>query len=331
MCWAKRTKPNRAESGRWCGPAKVVLQEGSSVVWISHADRLLRCAPENLRPASLREWNNHQSDKFPSIVYDNLPQNIIPHDNPAESPEDTYEPSLAPDPLPQPTQPHEQPEQEVSPPTSNPSDHDASGTEPFDTDQELPESADAEPTDDALVLQVSDIPELPMITGACEPPGKSSLFTFDLLQPATSESLVCLAEDGLPYFEEPLECTTEECFVLEIPMKHSDILSWSNERNPEQMCQVAAASQRARSEVQIKTLSLEDRKLFEVAKDNELSCWISTNSLKPILRQKLNPDQILKSRWVLTWKQGESEDGKPPSRKAKARLVVLGYMAWTRK
>ena len=326
MYWAKRTKPNRAESGRWCGPAKVVLQEGSSVVWISHADRLLRCAPENLRPASLREWNNHQSDKFPSIVYDNLPQNIIPHDNPAESPEDTYEPSLAPDPLPQPTQPHEQPEQEVSPPTSNPSDHDASGTEPFDTDQELPESADAEPTDDALVLQVSDIPELPMITGACEPPGKSSLFTFDLLQPATSESLVCLAEDGLPYFEEPLECTTEECFVLEIPMKHSDILSWSNETNPEQMCQVAAASQRARSEVQIKTLSLEDRKLFEVAKDNELSCWISTNSLKPILRQKLNPDQILKSRWVLTWKQGESEDGKPPSRKAKARLVVLGYM-----
>ena len=200
MYWAKRTKPNRAESGRWCGPAKVVLQEGSSVVWVSHADRLLRCAPENLRPASLRQWHNHQSDKFPSIVYDNLPQNIIPHDNPAESPEDTYEPSLAPDPLPQPTQPHEQPEQEVSPPTSNPSDHDASGTEPFDTDQELPESADAEPTDDALVLQVSDIPELPMITGACEPSGKSSLFTFDLLQPATSESLVCLAEDGLPYF-----------------------------------------------------------------------------------------------------------------------------------
>ena len=68
------------------------------------------------------------------------------------------------------------------------------------------------------------------------------------------------------------------------------------------------------------------KELFEVAKDNELSCWLSTNSLKPILRQKLNPDQILRSRWVLTWKDGESVDGKPAQKRAKARLVVLGYM-----
>ena len=153
----------------------------------------------------------------------------------------------------------------------------------------------------------------------------SPLFAVETLQEAGELSQVCLAEDELPYFHEPLECDNEECFVLEVPMKSSDIHAWNCEANPEQMCQVAA-SQRARAEVQIKTLTPEEKKLFEVAKDNELSCWLSTNSLKPILRQKLNPDQILRSRWVLTWKDGESVDGKPAQKRAKPRLVVLGYM-----
>ena len=52
MYWSKRQRPNRADVGRWCGPAKVILQ---AIVWVSHADRILRCAPERLRPGSLRE------------------------------------------------------------------------------------------------------------------------------------------------------------------------------------------------------------------------------------------------------------------------------------
>lgn len=136
---------------------------------------------------------------------------------------------------------------------------------------------------------------------------------------------LCLAEDGLPYFNEPLECQEEECFVLEVPMKPSDVLAWSQETNPEELCHIAAASKRARAEVQVKSLSAEDRKLFDIAKDNELSCWISTSSLKPILRQKLNPDQILQSRWVLTWKDVEADGDVPAHRKPKARLVVLGF------
>ena len=91
------------------------------------------------------------------------------------------------------------------------------------------------------------------------------------------------------------------------------------------MACIAAASQRARSEVQVKYLSDSDRKLFDVAKDNVLSCWISTNALRPILRKSLNPEQILKSRWVLTWKNVEADQDKPSHKKAKARLVVLGY------
>ena len=74
-----------------------------------------------------------------------------------------------------------------------------------------------------------------------------------------------------------------------------------------------------------KHLPLKKRNSLRLQK-NDLSCWLSTNSFKPILRQKLNPDQILRSRWVLTWKDGESVDGKPAQKGAKARLVVLGHI-----
>ena len=58
MYWSKRNAPNMLEKGRWIGPAQVVLQESRSIVWISHVNRLLRCARENLRPVSLREFQD---------------------------------------------------------------------------------------------------------------------------------------------------------------------------------------------------------------------------------------------------------------------------------
>ena len=61
--------------------------------------------------------------------------------------------------------------------------------------------------------------------------------------------------------------------------------------------------------------------MFDVAKDKELNCWLQTNAVRKILRHRLNPEQILRSRWVLTWKSVEDDSG---SKKAKARLVVLG-------
>ena len=43
----------------------MIATEGSSVVWVSHGTRIMRCAPEFIRPASLREWQSlsrEQSD-----------------------------------------------------------------------------------------------------------------------------------------------------------------------------------------------------------------------------------------------------------------------------
>ena len=61
LYWIRKTSPNRLASGRWHGPGRVICQEGSSVVWISHGTTVLRCPPESVRPASLREWQHLSS------------------------------------------------------------------------------------------------------------------------------------------------------------------------------------------------------------------------------------------------------------------------------
>ena len=75
-----------------------------------------------------------------------------------------------------------------------------------------------------------------------------------------------------------------------------------------------------------KTFSAEDRRLFDIAKNAELTCWLQTSALRPILRKSLNLDQILRSRRVSTWKPVEGQNSEIQGRKAKARLVVLGYL-----
>ena len=59
--WDKRKAPNMLEKGRWCGPAQIVCQESRTIVWITHMNRLLRCAHENLRPVSMREFQKHST------------------------------------------------------------------------------------------------------------------------------------------------------------------------------------------------------------------------------------------------------------------------------
>ena len=88
------------------------------------------------------------------------------------------------------------------------------------------------------------------------------------------------------------------------------------------MCYLASITKRARAEVRVKDLTPQERELFEQAKQKELQCWIQTSAIRKILRSKLNPQQILQSRWILTWKAPEGES---QQRRAKARLVVLGY------
>ena len=73
---------------------------------------------------------------------------------------------------------------------------------------------------------------------------------------------MCLAADGLPYVDEPLECSPESAFCLEIVLKDSDVQAWAAEERPERLAHVAAVSKRARAEVSLKSLTPQEMKLF---------------------------------------------------------------------
>ena len=76
--------------GRFWGPARVLAMEtkrsedGSAtpthIVWIARAGRLLRCAPEQLRPASSleeKEYENTDEAKTP-WTFTGMMQNLVP-------------------------------------------------------------------------------------------------------------------------------------------------------------------------------------------------------------------------------------------------------------
>ena len=62
--------------------------------------------------------------------------------------------------------------------------------------------------------------------------------------------------------------------------------------------------------------------MFQQAKQKELKCWLDTNTVQAILRDRIHPNRIMSSRWILTWKEDPQQ---PSGRKAKARLVVKGF------
>ena len=70
----------------------------------------------------------------------------------------------------------------------------------------------------------------------------------------------------------------------------------------------------------------QEKERFKQAKLKELNCWLDTQTVRTIVRDKMHPSRLLASRWILTWKEDEtSQDGK----KAKACLVVERFQDWT--
>lgn len=60
MMWRQRGE----QQGQWIGPAQVIVQEGTQVVWITMSSKLYRIAPEHLRPVSLQEQASIKEDQM---------------------------------------------------------------------------------------------------------------------------------------------------------------------------------------------------------------------------------------------------------------------------
>ena len=61
-----------------------------------------------------------------------------------------------------------------------------------------------------------------------------------------------------------------------------------------------------------------------------MSNWLKTGTVQKMFRHQIPQEQVLRCRWILTWKPIDEGDRDPKnpmkSTKAKARLVVLGYL-----
>ena len=149
--------------------------------------------------------------------------------------------------------------------------------------------------------------------------------------PDSEDELVC---DSLQCIDvEPNAFSTAEtdlAWRCEVLITEGDINEWKQEDKPENMTFVASAAKRQRSEIKLSTLTAKEKEEFNKAKQAEIQNWIQTGTISRILRHKIPQEQILRCRWILTWKPIDETSNPSESQgkrqKAKARLVILGYL-----
>ena len=119
--------------------------------------------------------------------------------------------------------------------------------------------------------------------------------------------------------------TVHHALQLEVILTADDIHKCAQKTFSQQEVFLASAAKKQKSEVKMHELSPEDYQLFKKAKLKEVESWLST--VRKIARNSIPESQLLRTRWVLTWKQIDSIEQKElgMDKKAKARLVILCF------
>ena len=139
----------------------------------------------------------------------------------------------------------------------------------------------------------------------------------------TDDDLIC---EGLYCIEDDAEVLhvdgLAQAWRCEIIVNEQHIQDWKQEDQPEEMAFLVSAAKKQRAEVRLTTLSSKERSEFDVAKDTEVQNWIKTGTIARIVRDKIPADQILKCRWIFTWKPLDEEDQKKyqKTRKSKSKI-----------
>ena len=390
-------RPGKGESpGQWHGPARIIIQESQSVVWVTHASRVYRVAPEHIRCLSEREASQSLETlaRDPIVMpakamgkgvfqYEDLTE-VRPNINIPNVP--TTNDTVIPVPVPveNPNTEIIQPDSEPGNPPSIPnssgysatppiSEHSRSETPPPEL-EEIPTDPKDVPVPDAGddELLVEDFwisqgdqlirvhktprthafdptmaPDCPcdllkigedrITTGAAcgQSPWsqtdqwgtESSRWVTE--QPWTGITVFHVVQDGgdeIPETQDIMCISSDQSFECEVFLTEDDIDSI--QKTPEEFSAlVATAAKRQRIEVKLKDLTPDQRNEFDQAKIKEIDQWLATETVRRILRHQIPDANILRCRWVLTWKDLDPLDAarEGKSRKAKARLVILGY------
>eukprot|EP00435_Cladocopium_sp_Y103_P052633 s419_g16.t1 len=286
LYWRKSHGNSRISRGRWHGPAQVIAVEQRKVVWLSHLGRLVRASPEQIRPASLREYLHLPRDLHGQVV-DEKPQgrnyvelegepdgDEVSHDGVSHEVAEEYSPGTPMNTSEQASQPEDE-----SFPEENPE------TVPNQEDQGIPTPH-----------------EVPVPEWISDDDGGDCLFGDDV----TVDHVSGVWEIVLDDFEWETQVADAFC---ENPGMFEQIWLTTGEK-------------RKRVEVNYRALNAGDRALFDAAKQKEVKAWLDHGTVKRVAKGTLSPEQVMRCRWILTWK--------PPAvgcseRRAKARLVVLGF------
>ena len=321
MIWKKKGEAD----GGWIGPMQVIIQENQNVVWVTRHHKLFRVPPEYVRSLSAMEEFQHASTKeSPNTSGD---QSIRPshggvqyHDLipsvqdtvlrvPAEMPGSRNRQSETL-PLSRTEGSTEAPPAATSPVPSHPLEQPDNEPEV----QSIP-SHDNSNNHPLTIPDVNAPVEVPV--------------------PDSSEEEGGLYVDAVPCYS----LQEDQAFRFEVDINQRDIDHWREETRPEEMSFLVSAAKKQRSEVKISHLNPQERKLFEEAKAKEIESWLSTETVCKILRNKVPRENVMRCRWILTWKDVDPSEASPDSQrphqklphvqaprlKAKARLVVLSF------
>ena len=294
LYWRRQRGGTRGERGRWYGPGQVVSGD-NRVVYVSHCGQLIRAAPEQLRSASMREWQAitdvAQGTAQPRQLVDLAVQGEVPVREEVE--QEGPPPVVVPPPVDVIIAPEgprnsvenieEQPEHEASPAVSE------------TAEGEIPLLDAAMPELDAAMPEPVDIP---------------------------------VPEDD----EDDLLFGDTECFLVhpeahqvwEIGIHETDIEPCNLPSPTQALHYVMLATQdrKKRVEVRLRDLSVEEQEQFSRAKQKEVGAWLDHATVRKVAAGTLEDSQLMRCRWILSWKDPEKVGG---PRRAKARLVVLGF------
>ena len=320
-----------ANPGQWTGPMKVVVHENPQTIWTSMTSKLYRAAPEHVRPVSAMEARNIvilPNEPSVSQIAQQIPQSVSNQTINGNTPYHDIQLPIADAPPNPPTIPISQ--NNVSPNNpeiNNPSTHDShSENQP-----------DAEPGATGSNSTPSGSQGMPPNPESVLDPNRDMAREFTAQNTpipdgtdGTDDDLVCDALHCHDLEPESMELRPDQAWQCEIYVTDHEIHQWRQEDNPMECAFIASAAKRQRAEVKLTQLTSEEKAEFQKAKTQEVQNWLRTGTISRILRDQVPKDQILRCRWILTWKpidDIEKEQMKgTKNHKAKARLVILGYL-----
>lgn len=284
----------RRERGRWYGPARIVTVEGLRVIWLMRANKLIRASPEQLRPASFREWKQvATSEEAGGGPVDWLKRTTHEDffDLGSEIPTGDdllIDGNVDTSSLPEPEQPPSVPSDDYSPsePAADPEAGDG-------LNAPVPDDGDFNSEDDLLF---GDTVEPIRGLGA-------KFWEIDVIPGNLFE--------GEPLFQGLVGNNTAQ----DAPGDSIGLL--------------ASEQCKKRVEVRLKDLDDEEQRLFATAKHKELKAWLRHNTVRKVSQGQIPEHALMRCRWLINWKT-PSGDEKPhelsaSGMKAKARLIIIGY------